>query len=236
MKIEILYPEIANLFGEIGHQMFLQLLFPKAQIIRTQLLARPTFLDEQVDLIFMGPTSENSQEKIIQVLRPLKEKIEERIHAGDRFFFTGNAMEVLGTSILTDEGRSIQGLGIFEMESRRQMMHRLTELYVGMYDDLQVVGTKTQFTQNYPLDPETFPYLMKTVRGFGMNKQLEGEGIHFHHFVGTYVLGPLLILNPLFTERLFEEWGIPVTLPHRNTLLEAYDIRLKGYLNPKSYA
>ncbi len=236
MKIEFLYPEIANLFGEIGHQLFLELLFPQAQIIRTQLLQKPAFLTERVDLIYMGPSSEKSQEKILRALMPYKEEVRERVEAGDRFFFTGNALEVLGTSILTDEGERIPGLGIFEMQARRQLMDRLTDLYVGAYEELQVAGTKTQFTQNYPTNPSDFPYLFQTVRGFGMHKGLEGEGIHYRNFIGTYLLGPMLVLNPLFTERLFHEWGIPVTIPHRETLLEAYEIRLEGYLDPKSYA
>ncbi|HHX03969.1 MAG TPA: hypothetical protein GX733_06745 [Tissierellia bacterium] len=235
MKIEFLFPELANQFGEIGHQRFLRQLFPHAEVICTQLLQKPAFLEEKVDLIYMGPSSETAQEKIINVLMPYKDGVRERIEEGDHFLFIGNAMEVLGTSILQEDGEAIEALDIFPMQARRQMMNRLTDLYVGIYDELKVTGVKSQFTQNYPKDEEAFPYLFHTLRGFGMHQGISGEGIHYHNFVATYLTGPLLIMNPLFTERLLGEWGLSAEIPHKKTLVEAYTIRLAEYENPQSY-
>ncbi len=235
MKIEFLYPELSNQFGEIGHQRFLQKMFPKAEFVMTQLLQKPTFLDGSVDLVFMGPSSERAQEKIIDNILPHREAVKDRIEKGDRFLLTGNAMEIFGTSILNEDGTAIAGLDLFSMQARRQMMNRLTELYVGLYEDIKVTGVKTQFTQNFPKEPRNFPYLFQTTRGFGMNKELEGEGIHYKNFVATYVTGPLLIMNPLFTERLFQQWNIPVEIPYREALLEAYEIRVVEYEDPHSY-
>ena len=44
MKIEILYPDIANLFGEIGHVEFITKLFNDTEVIRTHITERPRFL------------------------------------------------------------------------------------------------------------------------------------------------------------------------------------------------
>ena len=48
-----------------------------------------------------------------------------------------------------------------------------------------------------------------------------------NNFIGTYLLGPLLVLNPLFTARLMEELGRPGAKPaFFEQSMEAYERRL----------
>ena len=111
MKIEILFPEYANLFGDMGNILYLKACLPQAEFIETAMNDAPRFLSEPVDLIYMGPMSEAAQEKIIARLMPCKEKMQELIEAGTCFLFTGNAVETLYQEI-EDGNRKIPGLQI----------------------------------------------------------------------------------------------------------------------------
>ena len=52
MKIEILYPEVGNLFGDSQNVQYLRLSLPEAEFIETDLTARPAFADTDVDMIY----------------------------------------------------------------------------------------------------------------------------------------------------------------------------------------
>ena len=48
-----------------------------------------------------------------------------------------------------------------------------------------------------------YPLFTKII-GFGSNNDV--EGIHYKNFYGTYLLGPLLIRNPLFFESFLKNF------------------------------
>ena len=50
MKIEILYPEIANQFGDMGNMRYLARCLPQAEFAQTPLGAQPCFVREPVAL------------------------------------------------------------------------------------------------------------------------------------------------------------------------------------------
>ena len=77
MKIEMLYPEVCNLFGDISNIKYLKKCLPDAEIIKTEINSEPAFVTQDIDMIYMGPMPENIQEVAIRKLRPYKEKIEE---------------------------------------------------------------------------------------------------------------------------------------------------------------
>ncbi len=232
MKVEILYKEIANLFGESGNIEILRKIFYDADFIYTNLLEQPKFTKEDIDLVFLGAMSEKNQEAVIHELTKYKKEIRERIEHGQHVLCTGNALEVFGEKIIQDSGEEISALGIFPYYAKRQMMDRLNCIYVGSYNDLDVIGFKTQFTQCYPT--EKINYLLTTKRGFGMNKNECGEGIVYKNFIGTYLVGPLLVSNPKFTAEWLKRFEKKYKVPYYDTLLEAYEIRLAEFNNPKT--
>ena len=75
---------------------------------------------------------------------------------------------------------------------------------------------------------------MKVVRGRGINDECEFEGIRQNNFFGTYYIGPLLVLNPLFTKYLIKLLGIKgKKLAHEETAIEAYELKLNEFSDPK---
>ena len=71
MKIEILYPELCTLYGDKGNMQYLKLCLPDAEFVETTLNAKPLFLTEDIDLVYMCSMSEKSQEVILSRLLPL---------------------------------------------------------------------------------------------------------------------------------------------------------------------
>lgn len=243
MQIEFLYPYLGNLYGEEMQMRFIERCFPAAQIHRTQLNDKPAFASGQVDLLFLGPLTEHSQERVVQALRPYREQLVAAITAGTPFLATGNALEVLGEYIEHDDGSRFECLGLFSTHARQRLMARYNSLYLGSYGSERIVGFKAQFSHSYgEIDfgsgvtrvagPKPHG-LFQTIRGAGLNPEAPYEGIHWHNFIGTYLLGPLLILNPHFTAAwLREVTGQEVQLPFAAELTAAYEQRLADFTRP----
>ena len=87
MRIEILFPETANLFGDLGNVRYLRSCLPQGEFVETALNEEPRFLTEPMDLVYLGPMTERTQEKVIEKLMPHKERIRELIEQGRVFLF-----------------------------------------------------------------------------------------------------------------------------------------------------
>lgn len=232
MRIELLYPAIASLYGEQGNIRLLKTCLPLAEFIETELDQTPAFVTSPVDLIYMGPMSESAQLKIIDRLRPHVSRIRELIDNGTYFLITGNALDVFGQSILDDKGVKHEALGIFDFTTKEDRMHRFNCLVLGKYKDLEMVGFKSQFAMLYPNNP--LPYWMEVVRGTGFNAKVNQEGIHINHFFGTNCIGPILVMNPQFMLELLEGLGVRnPKLPFEEAMIEAYQQRVKEFKDPK---
>ena len=80
MKIEILYPEFCNLNGDMGNMKYLEKCIPEAEIIETSINEKPKFIDQgDISLVYMGTSTEKSQEIIIEKLKPYTEQIKQKI-------------------------------------------------------------------------------------------------------------------------------------------------------------
>lgn len=104
MKIEVLYPSCANLYGEATAVKYLQQCLPQAEFIMTELDEEPAFAAEQVDMVFMGGMTEDTQELVIQSLLPYRSCIEERIEQNTVFLMVSNALEIFGKYIEREDG------------------------------------------------------------------------------------------------------------------------------------
>ncbi len=225
MKIEILFPEFCNLYGDMFNMKYLKKCLPDAEFIETALEEEPAFVKENVNLIYLGPMTEKTQEKVISKLLPYKERILELIEKNVVFLFTGNALEVLGKYIENEDGTKIDGIGIFDVYAKRDMFHRHNSFLIGKHEDIEVIGFKSQFTMLYG-DNSNMAFL-EVEKGIGINKESKLEGIKKNNFIGTYLIGPLLILNPLFTKKILEMLGVENEVALKEDTMAAYEARLK---------
>jgi len=229
MKIEVLFPEVANLYGDHFNPKYLAQCNSKIKLIHTSLTDEPTFLKEAVKMIYLGPMSETNQALVIDKLMPYKQKIKALIDDGIIFLVTGNALEVFGEYIL-DGKQKIMSLGIFKYHTIRDLDHRHNSLFLGTYEDIKLVGYKSQFSRT--ISPKN-PFI-KVIRGCGFNNDDDlNEGFNYHNFFGTYLLGPLFVINPLFTKKILRLLGLDDTLAFEKEAIKAYETRLKEYEDEK---
>lgn len=240
LTIEMLFPEIANLHGDNANIDYLAQCRPDARIVRTGLTDAPAFTTERVDLIYLGPLTEKGQLKAIDRLRPHADRIRDLIDEGTSFLFTHNALEVLGTRIRNDEmGYDVPGLGLFELEATLHMFGRYSGKVMGAAPEAgaehPVVGYKSQFSM--VTAPASLPGFLIADRGIGRDTTTAVEGVRRGNFLGTSLIGPLLVDNPHLTRALLARLD-PDTEPvlaHGQLALAAYEQRLADFRDPKRW-
>lgn len=239
MKIEVLFPEIANLYGDLENISYLQKSCPEIEIVETHLNDTPLFVSEKPDLVYMGTMTESAQLLVIDKLKEYKEALKTRIDDGTLFLITGNVLEVFGKSIKDKDGSETECLGIFPTVAKRDMMNRFNSLYLGTFEGMTIVGYKSQFTHSYKDENakdcmySEFRPAMESRRGPGLNPDVEGEGIRQNNFIATYIIGPILVLNPPFAKWILNKMGVKEpTLAFEEAATEAYEIRVEEYSNP----
>jgi lipid II isoglutaminyl synthase (glutamine-hydrolysing) len=240
LTIEMLFPEIANLHGDNANIDYLAQCRPDARVIRTGLTDVPAFATGGVDLVYLGPLTETGQLKAIDRLRPHADRIADLIDGGTSFLFTHNALEVLGTRIRNDEmGYDVAGLGLFELEATLSMFGRYSGKVMGVPPEVDaahpVVGYKSQFSM--VTAPDTVPGFLTADRGIGRNRSTAIEGIRRGNFLGTSLIGPILVDNPHLTRALLQRLD-PDTEPvlaHEELALAAYEQRLADFRDPRRW-
>lgn len=238
MKIEMLYPELTTLYGDSANVRYFQKSAKDSddiEIVETHIGEIPKFLNEDIALVYRGTMTESAQKIMLKELLQYKVEITKKIEAGQRFLVTGNALELFGDEIKIGN-ETIEALGIFPFYTKNEMPKRYNAIYVGKYKDKYVVGFKSQFSHIYFTNEQNanIKPLISTIRGIGLNKHTADEGIRYKNFMGTYLIGPLLVLNPFFVEDLFSEMGMDCKLYFEDDAKEAYNKRVREYLNPNT--
>lgn len=228
LRIETLFPEIANLYGDHANIRYLKLCVPDAEYVEDALSEVPHFVTQKPDMIYMGPMTERQQELVIAKLRPYVDRIQELIDEGVVFLITGNAMEVFWDTIENEDGTKIEGLSLFHYTAKRKMYERYNCAVMGMLDDIRLVGFKNQFTQSY--GDNSGEYLYRVTKGDGINRETKYEGVRRNNFMGTYTTGPLLLLNPDFALYIQKLLGVEnPKLVYEEAARDAYEERVKQY-------
>ena len=256
--IEVLYPEYANQAGDNGNAMYLRACLPDAEFVETTHDDVPYFVGHAPSLILLCGMSEAQQEKTIELLMPYRDRLAELVDAGCPMLFTGNAPEVLGAKIVNPDGSEVAGLGILDFTTSRNMPERYHDVVIGDFvpapgeQTIKVVGFKIQFTQMEGLAASDEKYVTLSAPdenhsgggcsqsffchnevGFGLNKATKLEGFRKKNLMATWLIGPLLPLNPDFTRYLLDLIGEKnAPLAFEAEARAAYAERLKTFRQP----
>ena len=226
--IEVLYPEYNNLYGDRGNAEYLKkklsLAGYEVEICKTSLFDDPKFINENVDILLIGPCQEKHQLIEIDTLKKYRDAIENRIENGGVILATGNAFEIFGDYIEDPKGEKHDCLKFFPYYAKQFSRLRYNDCSVGEFDGMQITGFKNLLSHSYGENP--CPFLtMKT--GAGMNKETKIEGVHKNNLFATYHTGPILPLNPQFTDyliKLVDSEYVGVELEYET---KAYESRIK---------
>ena len=227
IKIEVLFSEVCNLYGDLFNIKYLQKSIKEVECVYTSLTDEPKFVTEDVDLIYMAPMTEKTQEIVIQKLKPYKDRIKELIEKNKVFLLTGNAFEVFGKYIENEDGTKIDGLDIIPIYAKRRMMNRFNSLFLGKIEDIKIVGFKAQFSMSYGDNSNN--YVFESIKGSGINTESKYEGYRVNNFIGTYLLGPILVLNPYFTKYILKLIGQEEKVAFEDVAIENYEKRLEEF-------
>ena len=210
MVIEILYPEYNNLYGDRGN----------AEYLNKKLI----LVNGYVDFLHISPCQEKHQLVEIEELKKYSDAIKNRIENGGIILATGNAFEIFGAHIENDKGEKTECLGFYPYYARQFSKLRYNDSSVGEFDGMKLVGFKNLLSHSYGENPKPFLNMKK---GAGMNPDEKCEGVHENNLFATYHTGPILPLNPQFTDyliNLVDENYVPVSLEFEK---QAYESRLK---------
>lgn len=233
MTIELLYPEVCNLYGDLMNVEYLAR-SSGASVIRTGLKDTPRFVAEKIDLVYMGSTTERGQELVRDAFEPWLPALQKRTEEGGVTLLTGNALEIFGDHITDDDGTDIPMLGWFPLRAERHWLGRYNAMYLGKLDDITVTAFKSQFGHAYPTGGQLPAPLFETVRGAGLNPDLPGEGVRIRNLMATYLIGPLLVLTPPFAKYVLKLMGAEDTaLAFEKEAMEAYTARVADFTDPK---
>ncbi len=214
IKLEILYPEYMNQYGDIGNIKYLEKIIPKLKIIKTHLTDEPHFLKEKIDILYLGPTTEQRQNEIVQKLLPYREQIKTLIEQKTLIIATGNAIEYFGKYIQTDTKDLISCLNLYNVYAEQIPLVRYNDNVTCPLEGFTVVGFKNQKSHLYGKDKHALKVpTEKNLINFIIDKNL----------FATYLIGPILVLNPLLTEALLKKANIPYKKP------PFYDIAIESY-------
>lgn len=228
MRVEVLFPEFCNLFGDTGNIRFIKASAPDIEIINTDNRSVPYFVNNDVDMIYIGSMSERKQEVAVSRLLPYKERLIELIEKGVVVLATGNALELFGKHI-RDKDEIIPMLDMFDFHTDRYIQEiRHNSMFIGEFEGMKIVGYKSQFSSCSGNFAEPF---IKVNGGYGNDvddkSEVKFEGLRYKNLFATYLLGPFLVLNPPFTKYILRLMGHDDSLAFEEEAMDAYNERVE---------
>ena len=191
MKITIahLYYDLLNLYGECGNVRILKKILEEQNVdVVVKFLTVDDKLNfEDYDFVYMGIGIEDNLKIANKHLKKYKKDIQKYIEDGKYFICTGNSYELFGKEIAF-ESETIKTLGIFDYKSKILEERKIMEISAKTdMIDKELIGFMNTGSTN---DNEKENFLKN------INNTDENEGIIYNNFIGTYLIGPLLVRNP----------------------------------------
>ena len=221
--IEVLYSEFGNMYGEVYNPMFLEKSSNKIKLIYTKLNEEPYFVNNKVDMVYISNMRDLKMYDIIDKLRPYRNRMKEMIEDDVIFLLTGNAIEMFG-SYIEENGKKTKALQIFDYYVEKDFNVKYASWVRGKFKNIEIIGHRNQFSKCFDIKE---PFI-KVSNGTGSDIDSNIEGVHYKNFYATYLLGPFLIMNPLFTKYILGLLGIK-EMKFEKTAMEAYKKRMKYF-------
>ena len=222
-----LYPELMSTYGDRGNVMILAKRGEWRSIgvtVRNIDFTTKTKEIEKYDLIFGGGAQDRQQGIVIEdLLRKKGPVLSRMIASGTPGLFVCGSPQLLGHFYMTGAGEKLQGLGIFDMETRhpgKNTPRCIGNLIGEVHEDFFKEYSAVKFSMNQPNTVVGFEnhggrtYLGKGVKpfarvlyGHGNNGEDSTEGAVYKNCIATYSHGPFLSKNPHIAD-----WLIAKTL------------------------
>lgn len=182
IRVAHLYYDLMNLYGEIGNLKVIeyQLKKQKINVIIDKLSLNDKIEFEKYDLIYMGSGTKKSTLLVLEDLKKYKQQVKEYIENNKFMLVTGNSINVFSKKIGDTEALNIFDFNISYSNAR----------LVGDVILDNIIGFQNRDTL---IENNNNPIFN--------NSEI---GIHYKNFYGTYIIGPLLIKNPNFSQKFIK--------------------------------
>ena len=182
IRVAHLYYDLMNLYGEIGNLKVIeyQLKKQKINVIIDKLSLNDKIEFERYDLIYIGSGTKKSTLLVLEDLKKYKQQVKEYIENNKFMLVTGNSINVFSKKIGDTEA-----LNIFDFN----ISYSNTRLVGDVILD-NIIGFQNRDTL---IENNNNPIFN--------NSEI---GIHYKNFYGTYIIGPLLIRNPNFSQKFIK--------------------------------
>jgi len=231
IKIAHLYYDLMNLYGEHANIRALKQHFENqgAEVEVAYLTKGDEINFNQYDIFYMGMGTEMNQLIVIEDIMKYQNKIKNVIDK-KMFIITGNSLEIFGNYILNKKSK-INTLGIFDYYSERvEERIAIDGIYISKLIEQPFIGSHNRGSIMYSEKNE----FLRVLEGQGSNPNTHLEGYQLQDFYGTYLIGPLLIRNPYFTDylvkRILEQKKLSYKDNKDSLSYKAYDEYLKNFL------
>ena len=204
IKIAHLYYDLMNLYGENGNIRFLKKkLEDQGLDVDVHFLSLEDKIDfKQYDFYYIGTGSEENKELVLNNILKYQEEIKDAINDKKYFLVTGNALDLFGKKIYKKDGTNLDAIGMYGYASTEEEFRIVGEQYYKCeLIDHNIIGFQNR---DYTMS-DNGDNLFKVIKGTGYNPNINFEGIHDNNFYGTYLLGPILVRNPYFTDYIIKE-------------------------------
>lgn len=186
MKITIgyLYYDLLNLYGDNGNIKALEYHLNeqgiKVEIKKLSINDKKNF--DKLDFIYIGSGTEENVLIALEDLKKDKKEIENYINNKKFILATGNSIELFGNYVIIN--KKIKTLGIFD--------------YVSMHQERIVKDVKIK---SKIIDNEIIGFENHQGNILGINENI----VRINNFIGTYIIGPILVRNPELCSKLVHE-------------------------------
>ena len=209
IKILYLYPDILDLYGDIGNIKVLKYRMEKrgiSVIVDTYSIGDKAPDFSSYDIVFSGGGADNEQKILSEDLVQYKDKIKEAVNKEVFFLLICGSYQLFGKYYKGVDGEIIPGLEVFdyyteaiEDRSKRCIGNIVLEIEIDG-EKTKIIGFENHGGQTYDTKENFGSVLFGNGNKFGDSK----EGFRINNVIGTYLHGPLLSKNPKLTDYIIK--------------------------------
>lgn len=200
-----LYPDLLNVYGDIGNILILKYRAEKRgiKVNIANVSMGDRFDKEKYDIVFFGGGQDYEQSIVAQDLKKNKgNSIKEYIESGRVFLSICGGYQLLGKYYTTPEGEKLEGLNILDIYTEGGKKRFIGNTIIKNEESGETyVGFENHSGRTYigSLRP-----LGKVIEGYGNNGEDGYEGCIYKNTYCTYFHGSLLSKNPELADRLIK--------------------------------
>ncbi|MDR0789146.1 MAG: glutamine amidotransferase [Bifidobacteriaceae bacterium] len=216
LNILMLYPEIMNIYGDMGNLDFLSFYAEQSGINVNKVFYNlgddfSVFMKDQnskPDIILGGGGQDSSQCAVEEDLQNIKVHLQELATDNVPMLMICGLYQLFGTRFVTSEKKIIKGIGLLDVETiagdTRIIGNQIITNPNPNISTKPIYGFENHSGKTHILDPATKPLgNIKFAEG-GNNGSDSEEGAMKNNVIGSYLHGPIIPKNPDIAEFLIQ--------------------------------